>query len=75
MVGFLSREIEQGIVRQTDAELLSALIIGGGDIMAQMVTLDDKYTENKVLTFWFDCVLRIIRPDNEIRLSPGNSKK
>jgi AcrR family transcriptional regulator len=67
MIGFLSREIERGmeagIVRPTDAELLSFLIIGGADAMAQTVALDNKYTPNQVLTFWFDCVLRIIRPD------------
>ncbi len=69
MVDFLSQEIkrgmEDGIVRETDAELLSFLIIGGGDIMAQRVSLDDKYTPTEILTFWFDCVLRIIRPDDQ----------
>jgi len=78
MVDFLSREIERGmkagLVRKTDAELLSFLIIGGGDIMAQRLTLDNKYAPTEVLAFWFDCVQRIIRPDDKRRLTAREDK-
>jgi len=79
MVDFLSKEIKRGmkagLVRETDPELLSFLIIGGGDIMAQTVSFDEKYAPQQVLAFWFDCVQRIIRPEGKKPAPRGRWKR